>query len=611
MLLGPVFQSEMVTTARRTRYFVLRVFFAAGLLLCLWASYSGVVWGSPDGQLSIRTASTLAAVFFQSFAWLTLFTAILVTPAIAAGAISTERERRTIEYLFATDLSNAEIVLSKLFGKLLLVGKLVLVALPVLAIFRLLGGIPGNLLVVYFAGLASTVTLLTMGSLCISVWTARARDAVVRVYLVEAMLLLLPLLLRVPLMATAGATSWWYAALSNLAAACLSINPIYVLGQAVAGSGSLGIGLDASVIWQMVQIHLVLTVILAVVAVTAVRRVHLRSISSPGAVVKKRRFLHPPQFRPALRNHPMLWKELFARTAGTKLGLLGRLALGVILLGVLGGGLYWYCMILFGFSGYGMGWRGGGQDFMPANMMITGFLTTGTVILMGLRAAGLIAYEKERDCWLSLLSTPLTGAEIIGAKAAGNMYAFRWVLAPLLFIWFLQITLTPHYIVAIPCHLFTLGATGLFATAVGLAYSLQFKSSLKAIGATMGTLFFIGGGYLMCCCAPLTMGGGGASELFQMAMVGCIPFLLAVPAALVDLDDLFDGHDSWIVADYLIGSVGYAIAGGVLLSMLIGMFDERVGRTGRSDSYSPSSIPAPPITPPIPPAEVAQGSRAR
>ena len=56
-----------------------------------------------------------------------------MTPAVAAGGIASERQRRTIEYLFATDLSNGEIVLDKLCARLLTVGKLLLATLPVLA----------------------------------------------------------------------------------------------------------------------------------------------------------------------------------------------------------------------------------------------------------------------------------------------------------------------------------------------------------------------------------------------------------------------------------------------------------------------------------------------
>ena len=42
MLLGPIFQVEMVSTARRKRYFALRVVYAALILLVMWASYETI-----------------------------------------------------------------------------------------------------------------------------------------------------------------------------------------------------------------------------------------------------------------------------------------------------------------------------------------------------------------------------------------------------------------------------------------------------------------------------------------------------------------------------------------------------------------------------------------
>lgn len=599
MLLGPVFQTEMVANARRGRYFVLRVLFAGALLLCLWSCYEGVAgWYGSTGRLSIREASSLASGFFVAFAWLTILTAMVITPAVSAGAIASERERRTIEYLFATDLSNAEIVLSKLVGKLLLVGKLVLVALPVLAIFRLLGGIPGNLLVLYFAGLASTVTLLTVGAMCISVWTPRARDAVIRVYLVEAVVFVLPPIMS-PLLAglarTGGLPGW----VADLAAKgftlCLEINPVHVLFYQMIRGGGLGVGLDPTPIWRMVTIQLGLSLVLAAVAVAAVRRVHLRAISSPGSAAQRRRW-ELPRLRPKLRNHPMLWKEMFARSAATKLGVLGRICVAVLLVLTIGLALYAYLELTA--RNY-TGWRSKGEEFLQVTVMVTGLMGVGTAALMGLRAAGQVTYEKERDCWLSLIATPLSGADIIGAKVLGNVYAFRWMFTPLAVVWLLQTTLSPIYLIAIPLHLLAIGASGLFATAVGLAYSLRFTTSLKSIGATMITLFFVGGGYLLCCCMPIAVVGGEGDELFKIAMIGCVPFLQVFPGFLI-IDDVPSSEETWMAFDYMAGVAAYSVASIVILSALVARFDELVGRTSAPDVIYPQRGSRPGTAPPDP-----------
>src|SRR5262245_15114859 len=114
MLAGPIFRVEMVTAARRDRYFWLRVLYGAIILFVLWATYINVdLSATRAGQAgegpSISERAEAAAMFFFAFSWVQLLGLLAVAPAMAVGTIATERERRTIEYLFATDLSNTEI----------------------------------------------------------------------------------------------------------------------------------------------------------------------------------------------------------------------------------------------------------------------------------------------------------------------------------------------------------------------------------------------------------------------------------------------------------------------------------------------------------------------
>ena len=62
-------------------------------------------------------------------------------PRPGRGTIAQERERRTMEYLYTTPLSNLEIIIGKLGGRVLQILYLVLSGVPVLALAMLLGGI--------------------------------------------------------------------------------------------------------------------------------------------------------------------------------------------------------------------------------------------------------------------------------------------------------------------------------------------------------------------------------------------------------------------------------------------------------------------------------------
>lgn len=155
------------------------------------------------------------------------------------------------------------------------------------------------------------------------------------------------------------------------------------------------------------------------------------------------------------------------------------------------------------------------------------------------------------------------------------------MLLPLGIIWLMQITLSPHYLVAIPFNLWALGSTVFFATAVGLSFSLRFASSVKAIGATLATLLFVGGGYMFCCCLPMFFAAGPNGEESMLMFIACIPFLQGAPSPLVFFTmegEMSDSEFTFAAIDYLFGTIGYAIAATVMTVGLVGNFDRIVGR---------------------------------
>ncbi|HEX4149273.1 MAG TPA: hypothetical protein VHY20_09810, partial [Pirellulales bacterium] len=112
MLLGPIFSLELLTCARRGRYYLLRTIYALVLAVTLWGTYEATQSRLPSG--GIHGVANVAKEFFHRFAVLQLLTILLLAPAMVAGAVAQERERRTIEYLLTSQLSNADIVLGKL-----------------------------------------------------------------------------------------------------------------------------------------------------------------------------------------------------------------------------------------------------------------------------------------------------------------------------------------------------------------------------------------------------------------------------------------------------------------------------------------------------------------
>src|ERR671934_254324 len=79
---------------------------ALGLLLAAlggwWISYSGL-------PRTLSAQAEMAATFFLAFFGIQMAIVGLVTPMMVAGAIADEKERRTLEFLLATDLRGREI----------------------------------------------------------------------------------------------------------------------------------------------------------------------------------------------------------------------------------------------------------------------------------------------------------------------------------------------------------------------------------------------------------------------------------------------------------------------------------------------------------------------
>ena len=92
-------------------------------------------------QGSRAVSATVGAYVFGALAYFQLALICLFTPALAAGAISGERERQTFDVLLVSRVTAAGIVWGKLVASLAYVLLLILTALPLYAAVFLFGGI--------------------------------------------------------------------------------------------------------------------------------------------------------------------------------------------------------------------------------------------------------------------------------------------------------------------------------------------------------------------------------------------------------------------------------------------------------------------------------------
>ncbi len=168
MLPGPIFHFELLTTARHGRFFMIRALYGAVLLIVLWAIYSAWSSSFENAELPAKMVNWFA---FSAFGGIAIGQEILVlvlTPALVAGVIADEKKRKTLHYVMASRLTSAEIVVGKLLVRMLYVGVLLGVSVPVSSLLVLLGGINPWLVLLSCGATLSTAWWLA----ALSIWVS-------------------------------------------------------------------------------------------------------------------------------------------------------------------------------------------------------------------------------------------------------------------------------------------------------------------------------------------------------------------------------------------------------------------------------------------------------
>ncbi len=486
-LTGPIFDKELRVASRRRRQYVLRSLYILAL-----TAFAGVVWLSvvPHQANGAFVQSVMAAagqkivttvVLFQFFA------AQILAIVLLSGAISDEVYHRTLGALMTTPISSFQIVMGKLLSRLLQLVLLLAISLPMLAIVRVLGGVPWGYLL---ASLCVTLTAAVFAgsvSLLFSIQNRHAYGVILRtLFALACLYFVLPGLfgaLGFYLLPTSRAfTGRGSGVLSPFTLLLVSLNPYSAIG-ALTGQ-MLAPGIPRLCLLPLhCGLMLGLSALVLGRAATVVRQVALRQAVGQRLEGRGRKAADGTRHdfqssilaasSSAIRRvtgPPVAWKELrapFIQGINSRNSYIG-FAVTVAALGLT------YC---------GSAYDGSLDDDFTHLAYATLFLFIGGLMNV-VFAATRITTEKEAQSWSLLLTTPLSDWEILLGKA---LSAFRRCLP----IWGL---LAGHVILFVSVgyihlaallHLLLLVAwLTVFITGTGLYFSARLRRTTSAVVAS-------------------------------------------------------------------------------------------------------------------------------
>lgn len=570
MLLGPFFVAELTTAARRRRYYYLRALYAGCLLFLLWVNYPW--WYSAN---TVSSVAMFARRFFYSFAVLQYVAIFVVLPAMVAGAIAQERERRTIEYLLTSHLTARDIILGKLGSRIVQAVALLMTGFGILATALLLGGVSSRDLLWALGGAAVLLVELGGVSMLISTWSRRSRDALKNIYVFLFVWSIGPVCL-VSLIGALTENPYWYhffsiAWLTSPWAICMigafdyatsvSVNPYFWVV-----TGHLGFGLFC-------VLASILTLRRAydradIVPPVETERKSRRLFGGERSGKQKRKGKGAPQtcWRLAMiERHPMRWKEIYPRPRRRLMTFL----LWVAAIGTLIG------PVLAAFNSAGT------EELGRVVQVTSTVLLSCSLLLIAARAAASVTTEKERDSWATLLSTTLPANEIVLGKVWGAIHEARWLLGISTVSWLAATLFNPAMFIAFLLQLIAYAPCCLFCAGLGVRFSLRSNTSIAAMGKTIVALLTINLGYLLIIMPFLAALGADDSPWW---LAPCSPFLIGYAPEIVFAlqEEYYQYQGSWfseLAVTMMIGVIGYSIAAAVTLAGCIGRFDVWTDRT--------------------------------
>lgn len=561
MILGAVYEREMKVAPRSRGLFVARAVYC-GALLGIVATCWLVVTGSQT-VATVGDTARFGATLMRILAPLQLVLAMLAAALTTVLAVGVEKDRRTLELLLVSRLSDAQLVLGKLAGSLLRVFLLLFAAVPIFALAGLFGGVePAQLVRLFLATTAAAVATASVAN-AVAFW----KDTTFQALAITAFVL------------AAWTAAGEAAAAQFGAAAGAAASPARAIFAALAPGGG-------PMLAPFLGVCGVVFAASTGVAVALVRRWNTaqeirRRGADVAAVTAGARSARRGWFaRRDVWPNPVLWREVCTRAHGRAMPVV-RLA--------------WLLLFAVAVAGVAAEARAARPDRLATAVAVVP-MALASLLAVTAMAVTSVTTERDRGTLDLLLVSDLEPGEFVWGKLWGVLLAAREiVLLPLALCGALVAVgvATPEHGLYLAVGLAVL----LFFTAVlGLYAGLSHPVSRQAIAVALGTVAFL---FVGVATAMRIMVAFGASFELQLA-----PFLAVIVGGAIGLYAALSARNpspavGWASAllpaltfvaltgflqgstlqVFLVVCVAYGFATLALLVPAIGAFDLLTGRT--------------------------------